>query len=68
MTIKDLAAVMSEDTTYTILIGADQEVVICKEDKALMEMLGNVEIDHAMVNTSNRLCIYPCMDLRRAAE
>ena len=30
--------------------------------------LGNVEIDHAMVNTSNRLCIYPCMDLRRAAE
>ena len=68
MTIKDLAAVMSEDTTYTILIGADQEVVICKEDKALMEMLGNVEIDHAMVNTSNRLCIDPCMDLRRAAE
>lgn len=68
MTIKDLAAIMSEDTTYTILIGADQEVVICKEDKALMEMLGNVEIDHAMVNTSNRLCIYPCMDLRRAAE
>lgn len=66
MTIKDLAAIMSEDTTYTILIGADQEVVICKEDKALMEMLGNVEIDHAMVNTSNRLCIYPCMDLRRA--
>lgn len=66
MTIKDLAAVMSEDTTYTILIGADQEVVICKDDKALMEALGDVLVDHAMVNTSNRLCIYPCMDLRRA--
>ena len=66
MTIKELAAVMAEDTTYTILIGADQEVVICKEDKALMEALGDVLVDHAMVNTSNRLCIYPCMDLRRA--
>lgn len=67
MTIKELAAVMSEDTTYTILIGADQEVVICKDDKALMETLGDVLVDHAMVNTANRLCIYPCMDLRRAA-
>ncbi len=67
MTIKDLAAVMSEDTTYTILIGADQEVVICKDDKALMEALGDVLVDHAMVNTANRLCIYPCMDLRRVA-
>lgn len=67
MTIKDLAAIMSEDTTYTILIGADQEVVIGKEDKALMEALGNVLVDHAMVNTANRLCIYPCMDLRRVA-
>lgn len=67
MTIKNLAAVMSEDTTYTILIGADQEVVICKDDKTLMEALGDVLVDHAMVNTANRLCIYPCMDLRRAA-
>lgn len=66
MTIKELAAVMAEDTTYTILIGADQEVVICKDDKALMEALGDVLVDHAMVNTANRLCIYPCMDLRRA--
>lgn len=67
MTIKDLAAVMSEDAIYTILIGADQEVVICKDDKTLMEALGDVLVDHAMVNTANRLCIYPCMDLRRAA-
>ena len=52
MTIKNLAAVMSEDTTYTILIGADQEVVICKDDKTLMEALGDVLVDHAMVNTA----------------
>ena len=62
MTIKELAAVMAEDTTFTVLIGPDQEVVIGKEDKALMEAL----VDHAMVNTANRLCIYACVDLRRA--
>ncbi len=66
MTIKELAAVMAEDTTFTILIGPDQEVVIGREDKAIMEALGNVLIDHAAVNTVNRLCIYACVDLRRA--
>lgn len=66
MTIKELANVMAEDTTFTVLIGPDQEVVIGKEDKALMEALGNVLIDHAMVNTVNRLCIYAAVDLRRA--
>ena len=39
MTIKELAAVMAEDTTFTILIGPDQEVVIGREDKAIMEAL-----------------------------
>ena len=66
MTIKELAAVMAEDITFTILIGPDQEVVIGREDKAIMEALGNVLIDHAAVNTVNRLCIYACVDLRRA--
>ena len=66
MTIKELAAVMAEDTTFTILIGPDQEVVIGREDKAIMEALGNVLIDHVAVNTVNRLCIYACVDLRRA--
>lgn len=66
MTIKELSKVMEENTTFTVLIGPDQEVVIGKEDKALMELLGTVEIDHAMVNTANRLCIYAAVDLRRA--
>jgi len=66
MTIKELAAVMAEDTTFTVLIGPDQEVVIGKEDRAVMEALGDVLIDHAMVNAVNRLCIYACVDLRRA--
>lgn len=66
MTIKELAAVMAEDTTFTVLIGPDQEVVISKEDKAIMEALGDVLVGRAMVNTANRLCIYACVDLRRA--
>ena len=66
MTIKELAAVMAEDTTFTILIGPDQEVVIGREDKAIMEALGNLLIDHAAVNTVHRLCISACVDLRRA--
>ncbi len=65
MTIKELSKVMAEDTTFTVLIGPEQEIVIGKEDKALMELLGNVEIDHAMVNTANRLCIFAAVDLRR---
>lgn len=65
MTIKELAAVMADDTTYTILIGPDQEVIIDKEDKALMAAFGDVVVDHAMTNTANRLCIYAAYDLRR---
>lgn len=67
MTIKEIFALMAEDTMFTILIGPDQEIVIGKEDKAIMEALGDVLVDHAMVNGLNRLCIYPCIDLRRAA-
>ena len=67
MTIKELAAVMSNDTTYTLLIGPDQEVIIGEEDKALMDAFGDVEIDHAMTNSLNRLAIFPVMDMRRRA-
>lgn len=65
MTIKELSKVMAEDTTFTVLIGPEQEIVIGKEDKTLMELLGNVEIDHAMVNAADRLCIFAAVDLRR---
>lgn len=67
MTIKELAAVMADDTTYAVLIGPEQEIIIGKEDKALMELLGNVEVDHAMTNGTNRLAIFAAVDLRRAA-
>lgn len=65
MTIKELAAVMDESTIYTILIGPDQEVVVSKEDKTIMGLLGDVEVDRAMVNTENRLAIFASVDLRR---
>lgn len=67
MTIKELSSIMDEDTTYTVLIGPEQEIIIGKEDKALMELLGDVEIDHAMTNSANRLAIFAAVDLRRAA-